>query len=108
MKTSDISNKITADIKHYLYTQGVFCWRQNTQGVLQGGVMRSATKKGVSDLLAACPPLGRLLGIEVKNGADRMRVEQVGFKENLEHVGALFIEAHSLEDFIEKYKALKI
>ena len=61
--------------------------------------MRTAPKKGVSDILAVLPPAGRILAIEVKIGSDKLRPEQIGFLKNIEHVGGITYVAKDFDEF---------
>jgi hypothetical protein len=95
-----LTNKITNQIKYYLFTKGIFSWRQNTLPIpLPNGGFRPTAKTGISDIIAILPPRGRFLGIEIKTGRDRLRPEQLGFKANVERMGGIYMEVKNFEDF---------
>lgn len=91
---------LTNQIIDFVYKQGGYAWRSSSVGVFdqQAGGYRTASKKGVSDILACLK--GRLIAIEVKIGADRLSSEQTGFLKNIEHVGAIAIVAKDFPNFL--------
>ena len=93
------ASELTNQILDHLYRNNCFSWRATSTGLYDDKLQRfrMASKKGVSDILAVLPPSGRILAIEVKIGADRLRPEQIGFFKNIEHVGGLTFVA---KDFI--------
>lgn len=99
------TNETTAKVLAYLFTQGVFCWRQNTQGTYDQakGIYRPAAKKGVLDILAVTPPTGQLLCVEIKTGRDRLRAEQVGFIQSVQFAGGRCLVVKDYEDFLKQY-----
>lgn len=100
MKEVDIQRQIL----DYLRAIGIFCWRQNTMGVpLKNGGFRPASMTGVSDICGVIQG-GRALFIEVKRPNKHLTESQKLFKINVESKGALFIEAHSVEEVIEGIK----
>lgn len=61
----------------------------------------STTKKGTPDLLGVSPK-GKALSIEVKfSKSDRLRPEQIEYKNKWEAAGGVFIIARTLDDIIE-------
>ena len=96
--TNDLTNKILA----FLFSHGVFAWRNNTQGVLDSRsyTRRSATKTGVADIIAVLSPAGRILAIEIKTGSDKMTDVQVGFQANIEKMGGVYIVARDFVQFM--------
>lgn len=95
------ANQLTSDILAYLFTQGCFAWRQNTQGTYDAkkGIYRPAAKVGVPDILSVGPLNGVLRGIEVKIGRDTLSDVQEGFKASLEAVGGYYIIAKDFDSF---------
>lgn len=100
------SNQLTSKILKFLFSRGVFAWRQNTQGTFdtRRGVYRPAPKTGVPDICAILPPDGQFLGIEIKIGRDKLRPEQIGFQKSLHHVGSRYIVARDYDKFIEEFE----
>ena len=83
-----------------LHRRGCYAWRAQSTGVAtSSGKWRTAPKKGVSDVLALCPPNGQMLAIEVKIGRDRLSDEQEGFLKNVEHVGGRSFVAKDIKSF---------
>src|SRR3990167_907887 len=78
-KVMSEANELTSKILDFLYRNGVYGWRSSSTGLfdLKLGKFRTSSKVGVSDILAILPPVGKLLAIEVKVGADRLRPEQI-------------------------------
>ena len=99
--TNALTNKILA----FLFSRGVFAWRNNVQGVFDSvrGIRRAAVKTGVADILAVLPPAGRILAIEIKTGADRMSDVQLGFQANIEKMGGVYIVARDYKGFLIDY-----
>lgn len=83
----------------FLYSQGIYAWRQNTQGIpLPNGTFRAAAKKGIADILGVIPG-GLFLAIEVKTGRDRLSLEQEGFLENIRNNDGVTFVVSDYEDF---------
>ena len=94
------TNETTRFILNELYKRKIFAWRQNIAGIpLPQGGFRPAGKSGLPDIIAILPPDGHFLGIEVKTGKDRLRLEQVGFILNAERMGAKVLIVKDFEDF---------
>ena len=100
------TNAITQEILKFLFSKGIFAWRQNVVAPFDPklGQHRASSKKGVSDILAVVPPNGKFLAIEIKVGKDRMRPEQVGFMESIHFVGGCHMVVHNFEDFKDQFK----
>ena len=97
------TNELTRQILQNLYNRQIFAWRQNVAGIpLPQGGFRPGGKKGVSDILAILPPNGRLLCLEVKTEKDRLRPEQLGFRQNVERMGGLYLVVSSYKNFTEQ------
>ena len=100
---SEASN-LTNQIINFIYQQGGYAWRASSVGVYdqQAGGYRTASKKGVSDVLACWR--GRLIAIEVKIGKDRLSDEQQGFIKNIQHVGGIALVAKDFPSFLSCWK----
>ena len=68
--------------------------------------MRPSGKAGLPDIMGILQPRGRLLGIEVKTGKDRLRPEQIGFHANARAAGALILVVKDYDDFINQWNNL--
>ncbi len=67
---------------------------------------QSRTKNGVPDILACLK--GKYLGVEIKAGNDRMRPEQLVFRDEILRAGGYFFECRNFQsfyDFIESKRA---
>lgn len=53
---------------------------------------------GVSDIILALPPSGRMAALELKSERGRLTVEQRRFQDALERCGGLIAVAHTPED----------
>lgn len=91
---------------------GALAWRNNVLPIpLAGGGFRPGSKKGVTDVLAILPPVGRMLGVELKKGKDRLRPEQEGFHTQARKLGAMIIVAigndneEMFNSFLEQFKS---
>lgn len=107
------TNELTTRILHFLFSAGIFCWRQNTLPIpisRKGAVIgfRSGGISGQPDVVAILPPTGRYLGIETKVGKDRLRPAQISFKKNSTFCGAAYLEVKTFQDFLEQYERLNI
>ena len=104
------TNETTRLILNDLYKRGIYAWR-NSVGTGSGtytdkeGNAKTRWykmgKTGSSDILAVLPPNGRLLCIEIKTASDRLRPEQVGFKANIERMGAIYLVVKSFDDYLQ-------
>lgn len=108
-KTNEITNQTTTEIRKYLREDKCFTFRQNTTGISTSDGARSASKKGVSDILGCYTfkGFGIFCAIEIKTGKDRIRIEQDGFLQNINYFGGVAFIAHDLEDFKIKWTAAK-
>lgn len=111
-KKQSPTNELTTRILNFLFSAGIFCWRQNVapipiqrEGLVVG--FRSGGISGQPDIVAILPPTGRYLGIEVKTGFDRLRPGQVSFRENSTHCGAAYLEVKTFDDFLNQFTELK-
>lgn len=102
------TNETTNRILSFLFSQGIFAWRNNTTGIpLPGGGFRPAAKTGVPDVLCISPRTGPFLaGVEIKTGKDRLRPEQEGFISSAKHVGAVVLVVKNFDDFLAQYNEL--
>jgi hypothetical protein len=114
------TNATTTAILEFFRGQDVFCWRNNVLPVpisRAGSVVgyRPGSKSGVSDIIAVAPchlltdqQRGPAVAVfvEVKTGKDKLRPEQIGFKQNLKHVGGIYIEAEDFEDLKRQWFTL--
>ena len=100
MSAKSVTNALTTAILRFLLDEGVYAWRNNTTGIYDPsrGHFRTASKKGVSDIIAI--DRGHFIGIEIKTGKDRLSDEQKGFKENVEHAGGTIFVVHTFDDFL--------
>ena len=104
-RNMSVTNETTNKILSFLFSHGVFAWRNNTQGVLnpRSYTRRSATKTGIADILSVLPATGRIMAIEIKTGADRMSDVQIGFKANIEKMGGIYIIARDFDSFVRDF-----
>ncbi len=78
----------------------VFHWRSNNiPAPLPGGKFRRFVgMKGVADILAVLPPIGRLAGIECKMPAGRQSPDQKAFQAALEAAGGVYLLIRDVRD----------
>lgn len=105
------TNELTQRILNFLFSAGIFSWRQNTSPIpiqRAGSVIgfRSGGISGQPDIVAILPPTGRYLGIEVKTGADRLRPAQVSFHNQAAFCGATILVVKTYEDFLFQFGKL--
>jgi len=93
------ANELTQQIIAFIFQQGGFAWRASSTGIFdqRRGIWRSASKKGVADILACYR--GILVACEVKIGKDKLSFEQSGFLQNIEHCGGLSVVAKDFDQF---------
>ena len=110
-QTNEITNLILQD----LFRRQIFAWRNSVgtgSGIYTDKDGNTKTrwfqmgKSGASDIIAALPPNGQFLAIEIKTGRDRMRLEQLGFKANLEKMGGIYWVIKDFEDYQGKINTL--
>jgi hypothetical protein len=76
---------------------GSRAWRNNAVVAnIEGRVIRAGIK-GQADITGILAPSGRRLEIEVKAGKDRMRPEQIAFRDAVMAAGGVHVIAHSVE-----------
>jgi len=120
-KFSDNSaNNLTKAIIAYAKLKDWFAERQSSEGrfrpgkeyenvigkrVQMKGTWLPGQGKGKADIKAVIR--GRSIEIEVKHGADRLRPEQIEYKQRIEKAGGVYIVVKTFEDFIfqiQKYE----
>lgn len=114
-KKKSPTNETTRRILNFLFSQGVFAWRENVLPVpLANGGYRPGSKSGKPDVVGILPALwgdtmfqGKFLGVEVKTGKDRLRPEQEGFHFTARKLGAIIFVIKDFEDFLKQWNQLK-
>lgn len=94
------TNDLTNAIENYLKLQGVMAWRQNN---LAAPNRRFNGRRGVPDISGILPG-GKFIGIEVKTGKDKMSEYQISFRDESTAQGAVYIEAHTIDDVINYFE----
>lgn len=96
-----VAAKLTNQIIDFIYRRGGYAFRASSIGIYDRklGYYRTASKKGVADILAVFR--GQFIAIEVKIGKDKLSDEQVGFLKTIEHYGGLSFIAKDLRSFSE-------
>lgn len=110
MKKTSQTNETTKRILKYLtFIEHAFVWRNNVLPVpLQGGGYRSGSKKGVPDIIGILPNGGVFIGVEVKTGRDKVRVEQEGFHTTAKKLGAVILVVSDFDNFLIQWKQYKM
>lgn len=112
------ANDLTKAIVAYLkVVKGFFAERQSSEGRFRPGKeyenvlgQRKQMKgtwlpgqgKGKADIKAVIR--GRAIEIEVKHGKDRLRPEQVEYKQKIEQAGGVYLVVKTWQDFIFQIK----
>ena len=101
------TNTITRDILEFLLKQGVFAWRENTAPIplSDGKGYRSGGISGKPDIMGVING-GRLIGIEIKIGKDKLRPAQIAFHAQVKQLGAIILVTGSLEDFKKQWNEI--
>lgn len=115
LSTIDLTNETTRRILNFLFSQGVFAWRENVLPIpLLSGGYRPGSKAGKPDIVGILPDIwggsvcgGKFFGCEVKTGKDRLRPEQEGFHFTARKLGAIIFVVKDFEDFLKQWNQLK-
>jgi len=101
------ANELTNRVIHELYASGAFAWRAESTGIMdvRKGVMRTAPKKGVADILGCYK--GFFLAVEIKIGSDKQSPEQEGFEKNIDHVKGHYFTAKTFDEFKKWWNFLR-
>ena len=99
------TDRTTKQILIFLTANGHACWRQN-QGSHHRRRMPDESR-GVADVLAVIRPIGRLLEVEVKTGADRPSKYQIAHALRVQASGGWHIFASTFDDFEEQFRKLR-
>lgn len=111
------ANELTKAIIAFLEFHNIKAWRQASEGrYIQGReykdmygkvrqekgmyIPRSKAAKGIGDITATLPPLGRRLEIEVKHGRDKQSDAQKEFQKEIEAMGGIYMVVKTWDDFI--------
>lgn len=124
--TNAITKKILLEIPRAF--PGSRLWRANAGAGVPYGVIREAVRlltqgrvqeciayltrqrtvtfgiPGQADTSGILAPGGQRLEIEIKTGSDRLRPEQVTFREMVTRTGGIYVEARSVEDAVESVR----
>jgi len=117
-KFSDASaNELTKAIVAYSKVKGFFAERQSSEGRYRpgkevtnvmgqkrtlGGMFIPGQGKGKADIKAVIK--GRAIEIEVKHGRDRLREDQIKYKQQIEASGGVYLVVKTWDDFIFQIK----
>ena len=103
------TNEVTQLVLESLLRRRIFAWRNNSTGIFDAkkGTYRPAAKKGAPDIIAVLPPTGQFVGIEIKTGKDRMRVEQESFRDSVREMGGIYMVVGSPEEFKAKWEEMQ-
>lgn len=108
-KASTPTNGLTKAIKDYINFNGGRAYRVNSGAVydpVKKTFRSGGADKGISDIIAIKKP-GRFVGVEVKGiKSDKLRESQIRFRNEIQKVGGVFIEARSLDSFIEQWNKI--
>jgi hypothetical protein len=89
---------------------GAFAWRANSGGdkpmKVRGGYMQ-LSPPGTPDILVAVPPLGRLLGLEVKTATGKERASQVAWAEAASRHGVTVQTVRTPAEAVRAYQDAK-
>lgn len=99
-KDTSATNKLTSQISKYVQLRGGYCMRINVAGFYRpelGGYVHSGSTLGTPDLI--CVHCGRLIGIEIKTGADTQSDEQKEVQKSIESAGGVYLLATNFESF---------
>jgi hypothetical protein len=91
-------------VLRYLKLLGVFHFRANAGGGLRDGRPVKACPEGTPDILMVLQPHGRLIGIELKAKAGRLRPAQTAWAENARKSGADVWVVRTLEELMALLK----
>ena len=102
------TNETTLKILNWFFEHKIFAWRQNTGGMYDPvkRIYRASNKVGITDIIAILPPHGQFLGIEVKTGKDKLRLEQAGFIKNIFSMGGEVLVVKNLDDFFNQVRVI--
>lgn len=96
------ANDLTAEVVQHIRKLGGWATRVNVSGFYdpeKGFWRRGVTDPGTPDVLAVLN--GQFIGIDVKTGTDRLRLEQKQTSRLIQNAKGIFIVARTLEQFRE-------
>jgi len=100
---TETANKITANVIRAINSQpGCVAYRINNVGIWDEAKQihrRANTEKGLPDIWACLR--GRFATIEVKAGRDKMSLDQLHRKSEIERAGGLYCIAYSTDGFLD-------
>lgn len=102
-KTNQTTNLILKD----LFNRGIFAWRNSVGALRTDHGYYQMGKTGSSDIIAILPSHGQFLGIEIKTGRDCLRPAQLGFKANIEKMGAVYIVVKDFNDYLDRIRSIR-
>lgn len=100
---AETANQITRNILRAVNMQpGCVAYRVNNVGVWDEAKKvhrKGNTEKGIPDIVGCIK--GRSLWVEVKAGRDKMSLDQLHRKAEIERAGGLYFEARSTDEFLK-------
>lgn len=103
--TDNSANGLTKMIIEWMRINGYMGARVNTGGTWDNSrkmYIRSGSTKGAADISAIIK--GRAVEIEVKYGKDKLRPDQLIYKQNTEAAGGVYIVVKNFDSFLEQIK----
>lgn len=102
LKDGSVPEKvIQRQILDWLKQTGLLHWRQNSGTVMFGYRKILLGMEGLPDILIVVPPLGRVLGLEVKSAKGTLRPAQKAFRASLEAVGGHYRVVRTLKESMD-------
>jgi len=105
----DTANGLTRCIVSWLELHGHFAGRVNTTGTYSaklGKYIHSGSRRGMADITSIID--GKHVSIEVKIGRDKLRLDQIKVKREIEASGGVYIVASSFDNFLEQIKNINV
>lgn len=126
------ANQLTKAVLDYLNCSGYLAWRNNTVGVfdvnqasgklsshphshrntirkiLNSCWRNSHTIKGQPDIIAIQKGTGRMIGVEIKAGKDKLSTDQKRFILMANKAGAMVIECRELADVVKMHEDIGV
>jgi len=100
------TNNIQTGILNLLNSEGHCAARINVQGQWDEALQLwrpSGSTKGVYDIVCCLAPKGRMLIVDTKRGRDKLRADQIIYRDGILAAGGIAYEAKTYPEFEDYY-----
>jgi hypothetical protein len=99
------TNGLTTCVLRWLQLNEHYCSRIQSQGQYNqtlGRFIKSTVRRGIGDIMAVIA--GRTIMIEIKTGRDKLSLDQIKTRQEVENSGGVYLEVRDFATFLKWYR----